>query len=158
MKDPKKCSQQECEDGANSCFETMLWLREDGWKQQLVWLSGHKLSLVLFPSSLITVLSSSEPHSQWEWATEAVWGCGPGTPANIDKINIRIRGQFLAPASQHLSVALLSFTSLVNPFLLSFSSLSSCLSCSLSPFLPVLLSLPHSFPSVLPDGPEIMGQ
>lgn len=74
----------------------MLWDKAiaEGWEQQSVWPSGRRLSLVLFPSSFITVLSLSEPHSQLERARPAVRGCGPGTPATSDKINIRIRGPF----------------------------------------------------------------
>lgn len=76
---------------------------------------------VLFPSGFITVLSRGEPHSQGERAREAVRGCGPGTPATSDKINIRIRAQFWLPLLQRRVAALLALVRrslLINPSLL----------------------------------------
>lgn len=111
---------------------------------------------VLLLSGFITLLSLGEPHSQWEWAREAVRGCGPSTPATSDKINIRIRAQFLAPASRRFSspFALSHPLSLViNPSLLCHRLPLLCF----SPCLPVFL-FPSLPPWVLPDMAVIMGQ
>lgn len=110
---------------------------------------------VLFPSGFITVLSLGAPHSQWERAKEAVRGCGPGTPATSDKINIRIRAQFWLLLVNVFQL-LWSLTRLPC-WLIPLFSLPLCF--ALCPFLPGLLSpLLPSFPPVLPDRAVIMGQ